>query len=142
MLCAGAAPVRPFDHVRIAGSRCAQSGRVWHDTDPPQIQPIGIPTGLHRNIAFNAAMRVVGTGISEQLEFPIGQKDMCAPQGFGKTCSARTMFAVIAIVLAAGVVQKSKQLDHFLVGAGLAGQLDSNVAHPRPVADAMNAVPI
>ena len=48
------------------------------DGDPAQIEPVRIPTGLDREVRFRKAVRVVGAGVVEQVEFILTQVEQLA----------------------------------------------------------------
>ena len=58
-------------HLIVSGSfrrPGAEAARVWGDADPTEVQPVGVPAGLDRDVGVCPLVSVTGTGSVQQPE--------------------------------------------------------------------------
>lgn len=137
-----ASTIRPFNHIRSLSGRRAQASRVGDDADPSQIEPVRIPAGLDGDIVVGVADGVAAACLQQEVELAIGEKDVRSQQGGREARGTPTVLAVKPVVRAAGIVQEGKELDDLGNGSRAGGELQSIQAYARPVADAMDSVPV
>src|SRR5262249_50793353 len=66
---------RPPDRRRPPGDLGAEVLRVRRDPDPPEVQAVGLPAGLDRDVGMGPLVQVPGPGPMEQVELMIRQAE-------------------------------------------------------------------
>ena len=92
--------------------------------------------------ATGSPSRVADAGFGQQGE-PRGVEVEDGPgEAPGQVGAARAVLRVVAVVVAAGVVEVREEFDDVGAGAGEPGETQAVLAHALPVREAVDAVPI
>ncbi len=134
------AAVGPVDGSWIAGGARAEAIAMRDDADPAQVEAVGVPAGLNRDVRMSSLMGVARAGSMQQPEVFVGQLEQLASQRGGEFGSPRTVLWVRAFIHAFGVVKHGKQRHDLDLGTGDRAESPAVLQDPRPMRHAMNAV--
>ena len=109
------------------------------DADAPQVEPVGIPASLDRDVSFGEAIAVEGAGIGKMLKAAGWELKDRALKGFGEIGCPPAMVQVPAVLKPPGIVQIGKKLNGIRVRAGYLGQSQADGMNPLPVSGPVDA---
>jgi hypothetical protein len=131
--------VCPFEDVGAFGDFGAEHCSFGHHTNPSEVKPIRIPTGLNGNVGFRMAIGVEATS-SEQVEIVIGQRKIRIPKLCRQFGTTFAVAIIAAFVDSPGVVKNGEKLNRFDVGTRFFSQAKPNFQNPCPMRNAMRPV--
>jgi hypothetical protein len=114
--------------------------RVWDDADPAEIESIGILAGGIGRVLMVLAICMPDASVVEEFETVVGKGVGCAAQGCGKLRAASAVTVVEAIVLAAAVVEESKEADDGDIGSCTCRQQEAIAFDAPPMVRTMNGI--
>ncbi len=82
--------IRPFENLGRLGCVRAEFFSIYANGNPAQVQSVGVPTGLDRDIGHGFTNRMTGTGFVKKLEFIVGKDEPLITQGQGKVAATFT----------------------------------------------------
>src|SRR5438445_1077868 len=85
-----------------------ESFRIRCDADTAQIEAIGIPADLKRDVAVGVPVRVQPAGLEEQLKIRIVEVEERTAERTSVFAAAEPVFVVVLIVDAAGIAEESE----------------------------------
>ena len=131
--------VRPVHEFGFAGGGGAQLSRCRSDSDAEQVEPVGVPAGLHRGVGLGAAAGVQSTGLGQEGELSPVDVEEPTLVGRGQLGAPATVPRISVIVDAAGVVEEREEQHNLSVGTGLIGEPEAVFQDPSPVSDAVDS---
>ena len=99
----------------------AESAWVRGDADPTEVEPVGIPAGLDRDVGMSPLVSVPGTGTVQEPELVIRRSNRSPRRFQGESGGTGTVFGVSTFVDPPGVVEDGEKLHDLEVGTGLLG---------------------
>jgi len=141
-LSGAAANVGPVDDDRIFGRSGAEVLGRGPNTDPAQVEAIGVPASLHSNVAFRQSVGVVSACVNQEVEVFNWQVNDCSVELLGKVGGAVAVLGIVTIIQTTGIVQVGEKLDDVQLCPGLFGYSAAVHFNAAPVMDAMYAVPV
>lgn len=86
--------------------------RAWRDSDPRQVEAVGVPAGADRRIGRHGSIRVLGAGVGEHVELRSGdpEEPLCV-QLARERCRPPSVLRVVAVVQPHRVVQEREEED-------------------------------
>ena len=133
-------PSAHFSISDVLAAARAELVRYGHDAHATQIEAVASQQTWIVGSASVSAIRMVGTGFVEKLEIGIGQMEQVAKLG-GKFSPAFAVAVIIAFIDASGIVENGEQLDDFDLGIRGRCQTQTVFQNPRPMPDAVRAIP-
>ena len=131
------------DECAVTGRGRAQVLRIGADADAPEIQAIGVPAGLDRDVGIQEAVAVMGARKAQQLCLLVADRDEpLLAQGLDEGRGAVAVLPVRVVVPSARVVEEREERHHRATGAGLLCETQAVQAHARPVRCAVDAAPV
>ena len=109
---------RPTDHFpRLGGWRTEFLRRRDH-AHPAQVQAVGIPARLDRDVGLGLAVRVTGAGFVKKIELLVGKNEPLITKGQGEVSTPLSVAAIGAFIHTTGIVEDGEELHDFDVGLG------------------------
>jgi hypothetical protein len=92
----------------IASCGGTEIARVGQDTNPREIQSVGIPASHHRDASFCVSIAVSGAGLRQALQLAIVEGQHFVGQAEREVCRSSTMPGIFIVILTSHVVQESR----------------------------------
>ena len=107
--------------------------RIGNDSDPSEIESVGIPAGSDRGIKMVSGIGVPRAGKLQYLKLGLGDLEMDAVKFAGIRRPSPAMLGVGELILPPAVMEESKESDHCDIGSALLRQKKSILLNPPPV---------
>jgi hypothetical protein len=111
----------------------AEISGAWADTDPPEIQAIGVPADPDRQIPVRQPIRVEFTSLGQKCHLRVRGVEPGAAQFVRVPRRAKAVLRIMAFIPATAVVDEREELDHLQIGAGCGCQQAAVDENPEPV---------
>ena len=107
------------------------------DSDSPQIEAVGVPARLDRDVRMSPFVGVSLAGAVQKPEFVVVQIERGSANFCGKLRGPSAMLRIGDFVDSPRVMKYGEQLYDFDVGSGFFRELEAVFKHPRPVRNAV-----
>lgn len=118
----------------------AQIGWVRNDADPPEVEPVGIPTGRDRRILMKPALGMPLARVAQQLESRVIELVRASSKARGKRGTPGSVTRILPVIFPAAVVKESEQTDDRDIGTGASGEQQGIPLDAPPMARSMHRI--